>query len=592
MLCSNIFRKLNNKSTDLSSSSCSDSDGVLDEIVITPCDIDNNYDPLYSPIHYCDNSNNSGDDSNSSTHQIRINSNEILFESATASTSTSPSTGATQKYYSQQHDQLTPSAAYKNSKSRRIEYSMKNLKLGVSNPSQDSAFGSMTDGELSHANSFKLSSFQSISSPIDEGVEDIAIICEDHNILEAASAGLKYIDSTGSSPCHEASLHHRDAAGGSSSSLSSSHHRSQPQYNQLIKETNLFHIEPPKLMLNDHYNNPFIYTSSPIRKCATTEVFSQKYRVSSFEDMSYSTSRYNNKLANTMNKKPFRSFEEEKRIETAFTPINTSTNNNLNVNSCNSISSGSNNHNNNSNRVSINQLTESNTSINNLPSHHSSTASASVSAISHKSISGRERNISWRNTSRKNNLIKSNESLFETTFDKLFDDDDASEIDVCGSGGGGKYIGSMGRGNSVNEIFKDGMDRYSLAPESPLLQTQRKSRSERYLFSLAKFKHNAISDSVALDYVFEDEKLSDNAVKPSSSRREMRKQLSEDTTSDDSSATEALIKTPTHEDIRKFIGGLDDPDPGGGSIRSEEKTPLLDGMEMSPISPSESEHML
>lgn len=577
--CFNIFRKLNIKSTELSSSSCSDSDGVLDEIVITPCDIDNNYDPLYSPIHYCDNSNNSGDDSHSSTHQIRINSNEILYESATASTSTSPSTGATQKYYSQQHDQLTPSAAYKNSKSRRIEYSMKNLKLGVSNPSQDSAFGSMTDGELSHANSFKLSSFQSISSPIDEGVEDIAIICEDNNLLESASAGLKYIDSTGSSPSHEASLHHRDV-GGSSSSLSSSHHRPHPQYNQPIKETNLFHIEPPKLMLNDHYNNPFIYTSSPIRKCATTEVFSQKYRVSSFEDMSFSTSRYNNKLANTMNKKPFRSFEEERRIETAFTPINTSTNNNLNVNSCNSISS----------RVSINQLTESNTSINNLPSQHSSTASAS--ANSHKSISGRERNISWRNTSRKNNLIKSNESLFETTFDKLFDDDDdASEMDVCGSGGG-KYIGSMGRGNSVNEIFKDDMDRYSLAPESPLLQTQRKSRSERYLFSLAKLKHNAISDSVALDYVFEDEKLSDNAVKPSSSRREMRKQFSEDTTSDDSSATEALIKTPTHEDIRKFIGGLDDPDPGGGSIRSEEKTPLLDGMEMSPISPSESEHML
>lgn len=60
---------------------------------------------------------------------------------------------------------------FKNSKSRRLEYSLKCLKYGRSNPSQDSAFGSLTDNDLSiGSSSIRLSSFQSISSPIDEGV--------------------------------------------------------------------------------------------------------------------------------------------------------------------------------------------------------------------------------------------------------------------------------------------------------------------------------------------------------------------------------------------------------------------------------------
>ena len=137
--------------------SSSDDEDLLDEIIITT---ETHYDPMQvSPIHYCDTK------TECKNTVIRISS----FEESGCSSS-----GMHQQYYHPENSQtLNPSSACKNSKMRRSEYSNKSTRQG-SNPSQDSAFGSIsTDGELSRASSFKLSSFQSMSSPIDEGVEDI-----------------------------------------------------------------------------------------------------------------------------------------------------------------------------------------------------------------------------------------------------------------------------------------------------------------------------------------------------------------------------------------------------------------------------------
>lgn len=248
-----------------------------------------------SPIHYCDN----GEASTSSgqRHQLSVDDKGTVIKISSFDEAASSShVLQKQSSNSQCQQSLDPSSAYKNSKTRRTEYSMRGIKIGCSNPSQDSAFGSMTDGELSsRASSFKLSSFQSVSSPIDEGVEDIH---EDKHgdSLSTIASSLKFIDSnsSSSSPCPDnftQSLNDLNIPGPSNGN---------PLHVTNIRETCIF-LDPPKLVVNDDATGIFIYTSSPIRKCATTEVFSQKYRVSSFEDMALS----NNHLKNQVSKRHF-----------------------------------------------------------------------------------------------------------------------------------------------------------------------------------------------------------------------------------------------------------------------------------------------
>uniref|UniRef100_A0A1I8M9D8 Protein kinase domain-containing protein n=1 Tax=Musca domestica TaxID=7370 RepID=A0A1I8M9D8_MUSDO len=253
---------------------------------------------------------------------------------------------------------------FKNSKSRRLEYSLKCLKYGRSNPSQDSAFGSLTDNDLSTGSSFRLSSFQSISSPIDEGVEDVIIATTTAGLetcLELATVPRNMVsqDSAISSPCRESSpnnfLHIEDGScsgassssgstgnlrpqhfpvslspkilvtattNSSNSSLASTSGSQQQQSQQQQQQQNPTQqqFDPPKILVNDQNS---IYTTSPSKKSGTIEVFSQKYRVSSFEDMSpakRSSSSDKQHLKN-VNRLAFRSLEEERRIDNAFMPI-------------------------------------------------------------------------------------------------------------------------------------------------------------------------------------------------------------------------------------------------------------------------------
>lgn len=454
----------------------SDSDDALDEIIITSSSFEfPQYDLLNSPIHICGNSNQSDE----------VIQNRSVDE---------------QDQSQQTSNQLsTESCTYKNSTSRRMEYSMRGMKLtGGSNPSQDSAFGSMTDGEQSTASSsVRLSSFQSISSPIDEGVEDITNLGVD-------SASPK-TDSSISSPCKD--------SGSSSSGYHNDYYigfaRSTSDSVSLEKKSieNALTLEPPKILVTDQSS---FYTTSPSKACATVEVFSQKYRVSSFEDMSMKRTSLRN-----VNKLAFRSLEEERRIDSAFTPIRSSTSNQVLLH----------------NSDKLKKLTHA--------------------VFSHKISTTKERHTKWKNSilARKNNLIKSNESLLENS--------------------GQQHQQMHKRVSSNNELFCNRYESDNVT--DPVKNYTRKSRSERHLFSLTKLKQNAINDYDECD----DEKLFSIA----NHRNEVVNFIDESSSSSDSS--------PNHRDVCQIIGGLE-PDPGS----SEEKTPLLEGMEMSPISPIESDEML
>lgn len=505
----------------------------LDEIVIS------SIDPLSSPIHYCDTNGQSSSTAGAAavaaaacktfdekSTVIRISS----FDETSASTS-----GNQQQYQNHHHtpsqSSLDPSSACKNSKVRRSVYASNKLSSSKSsNPSQDSAFGSMTDGELSRASSFKLSSFQSVSSPIDEGVEDVLV--EEKNTetsLSTVASSFKYIDSSScSSPCpdnYTQSLNDLNIPGPSHASR---------LHGSNIKETCIY-LDPPKLVVNDQFIGNYIYTSSPIRKCATSEVFSQKYRVSSFEDMAHNS----NLLRNIANKKPFRSFEEEQRIDSAFKPIS-------------------------------NQDIEESS-----PKHFTSIAS---------SMTGKERSLLWKDSflkCNKNNLtIKSNESLYDV--DSVEDHDMKS----CENE---KLIVFDG---SIDERRASIDSNLSLTPDSSN-QTSRRTRTDRFLFSLAKFKQNAIIDSIALDTLSEST-TSKHLSNSSSSNEESKNDTTiTSSTNDDSnseedcsSLTESLLKSPSHEEVKKFIKSIDSEENSSSCGNGEEKTPLLDGMEMSSISSS------
>lgn len=480
-----------------------------------------------SPIHYCD----------TKSTVIRISS----FEESGCSSS-----GMHQQYYHPENSQtLNPSSACKNSKIRRSEYSNKGTRHG-SNPSQDSAFGSIsTDGELSRASSFKLSSFQSMSSPIDEGVEDI-LECNLNNeiTLSTVANSLKYIDSCCSSPSNSQHSRELEVAGTSTSVSPKNKFKYQPCN---IKETCIYLEPPPEDQLS---SDKLIYTSSPIRKCSTTtEVFSQKYRVSSFEDMSYNSMKNINRLGAT--KKAFRSFEEEQqRIETAFTPIKTTM---LTA------------------RAS-NLKTEKIESDDQIKGEVKSPTSLSTSIS--KLMSGKERNFMWKSSffkSNKNHLtIKSNESLYEAGLasDQKSDESEATEQEEL-----------LCRNNSTSEISNSDdvkmVDyRFSLTPE-PIPHNSRKARSERFLFNLAKFKQNAVNDNIALENLSESSSDISKQLNSSSSNEskiENTTTLSTDDTNSDeetSSCTENLFtdgKSPSH-DVKQFIK----------IMGADERAPLLDG---------------
>lgn len=537
----------------------SDYEHILDEIVVTSTSLDNfkQYDPLYSPIHICDkNYGNVQSDDNSSTI-IRVNSMEA--EELVSCAAHVANVQSTQT--------LAPCTAYKNSKSRRMEYSMRGLKLGVSNPSQDSAFGSMTDGELSRASSFKLSSFQSVSSPIDEGVEDIA----DH--LDPGRC-FKYIDSCSSSPCR----------GDKSPSVYSCSSRDPSPVspvggggaNLTVPSKSSAHLEPPKLVINEPTSNQAtIYTASPIRKCATIEVFSQKYRVSSFEDMSYQTMRYQNKLGPNSSKKVFRSFDEQQRkpkISSSPSSSQLSTKQQQKQQQ----------------QQPLNRVIKSNSSSINY-STSSVTSSPSISVLS-RLISGKEKNILWKNSilSRKNNLIKSTESFFESSFDHPESEHllNTSREDSGDETFSPRQTRAHARTNHPRSPTQD-KRQSSLTPDLlPALtlttSAPRKSRSEsRHLFCLAKLKQNPILDSVALDYYLSEEERNTPTTSLDKDNSEHDNSSITDDSGNNSERRGSASLSQT--DIRKFL----DADPGD---IEEESTPLLEGMEMSPIiSPTSSE---
>lgn len=511
----------------------SDSEQNLDEIIIATIDTE------ISPVHYCDNGEPST--STGQRHQLSVDEKGMIirissFDDASSTTLQKQSSSS---QCSQQS--LDPSSANKNSKTRRTEYSMKGIKLGSSNPSQDSAFGSMTDGELSRASSFKLSSFQSVSSPIDEGVEDIL---EEKRGLNTIASSLKYIDSNSScsSPCPDnftQSLNDLNIPGPSAQN---------PLHVTNIRETCIY-LDPPKLVVNDHSSGNFIYTSSPIRKCATTEVFSQKYRVSSFEDMALSSNHLKLQVA----KKAFRSFEEEQRIESAFTPVSSS------KSDCESHETSP-----------IKQFTFS--------------------------MTGKERSTLWKDSflkCNKNNLtIKSNESIYETLAKssgsnppvQTHNDDEADDDD------------------DDNETSVENSSASLTAEISSTTLSSRPMRSERLMFSLARFKQNAIIESVALDTLSEsscsrNKKLSNSSSSNDESNIDNTTITS--TTNDEcnseeecSSLTESLLKTPSIDDVRKFVDFEEASTSSAGnrcstrkSSGNSEEAPLL-GIEMLSISSS------
>lgn len=491
----------------------SSDDDILDEIVIAPLKTTDLLNPLSSsPIHFCDNSVQSDDNSTN----ISVNSTHVTPVDETVHT----------------NQLTTESCTSKNSKSRRMEYSMRGMKMcNSNNPSQDSAFGSMTDGELSIASSsLRMSSFQSISSPIDEGVEDSITGISGPLPLSRTSTPSNEIES--STQCNIAQ---------STSDMSLSR-KKMPSLNS----SNAITMEPPTILVNDKNS---VYTTSPARAFSTIEVFSQKYRVSSFEDMSNQRTSLKN-----VQKQNFRSLEEEQRIDSAFTPIGKPV------------------------QSHHRSFDANRSSINNTEKFKKLTHVA----FARKICSTKERHLMWKNSilNRKDNLIKSNESLHE-------------------------FYGTMGsshtlqktnhfqetpplckRVNSINELsssHRSDIDQLSSSMCEELKTQPRKSLSERYLLNLGKLRQSNINDYEECD---EDEV---NAIH----RAEVENFIDETSSSSGTSnnkveaASGSTDSSPSHRSMCKIIGGIETD-----TRCTEEKIPLLDGMEMSPISPTETDEML
>lgn len=543
-----IYRSHEIDSFDISS----DSEGILDEIVITTSNLDlSNYGlltaGLSSPIHFCDNSMQSDDGS----------STKLAHHSSSRSISGEDSDMiASIQIYSNQL--TTDSCTSKNSKSRRMEYSMRGMKLcSSSNPSQDSAFGSMTDGELSIASSsIRMSSFQSISSPIDEGVEDSVTGMPGPMVSRSTSPNKEMyqqqmMECKIAQSASETSLAKkrspRNSAGASAVSTSST------------ALSGVMTLDPPKILVND--KNSF-YTTSPSRAFGTIEVFSQKYRVCSFEDMSSRKTHLK-----SMNRQAFRSLEEERRIDSAFTPVD-------------------------KHHAAIQQqrsFDASQVMVNNPEKFKKLTHTA----FTRKTSTTKERHSMWKNSIlvRKNNLIKSNESLHDQSASssmgqlkrgvRHFREPITSSLAFASSSSANGIHERVNSTNELHSAHSADVDRTFSLVDDEFRTNPRKSSSERYLLSLTKFKQTAINDYEECD---EDDA---NAI----DRSEIKSFIDDSSSSSSSNGTNtpsSSTSSPSHREICQFIGGVEPPD----ARATEDKVPLLDGMEMSPISPVDADAML
>lgn len=691
------------------------------------------YDPLSFPPHFCAEHNLNSDDNSSSinetssaststtgggggtgtclsgdptTASANFNPNADGSSSSEASAATTSRVAAGDNCYddavelstsgqvtlgtattSFNHQLTADMCSYKNSKSRRLEYSLKCLKYGRSNPSQDSAFGSLTDGDLSiGSSSFRLSSFQSITSPIDEGVEDIIIATTtagSETCLELATVSTngQSNDSAISTPCRDGSPNflaiEENSFTTTTTTTSGSNNHNRPQQFPVTlspkiqittsASTSNLQFDPPKILVNDQNS---IYTTSPSKRSGTIEVFSQKYRVCSFEDMSPNRKQSKQHLKNA-NRMAFRSLEEEQRIDSAFIPIQNRTNSENRVNINNSEKYKKLTH---SSFSRISKTTSSVTVAVEPPPNSTTAGSGNVQQPRDS------RHTLWRDSKfyRKNRIAKSNDSLLESpnhspspcrlSPSSLRDNHYEASSPLSSSSSSSFTRHGLNRGSSVNEISNNcsgGVSphrRYCSSKSEdlgdlgiPTTIDTRKSHSERHLFGLSKLRQTAITSSVGGERASggkgftiggecfsEDEtflqdqdnkslkslstcsinrvtltttttttrtkkKTTSLAVLPSALgssgptitcnvRNSVFKSLDHALNYIDSNGDEEDISSSTEESPRRHYSEIarifgstttraaDDPH---SSSCSEEKTPLLDSVEMSPISPTE-----
>ena len=723
------------------------------------------YEPTESPIHYCDHAALYSDDNSASgnaqeqptircstSSQSNLNvllaepepsDEEVEVEAAEQAdeehlTLTAPDeagvsgSGGAQRLHASAsssaaasfNHQLTADM-YKNSKSRRLEYSLKCLKYGRSNPSQDSAFGSLTDNDLSiGSSSIRLNSFQSISSPIDEGVEDIIIATTTggyETCLELATIPRSMVsqDSAISSPCRESSpsnfLHIDDAMSGtgstssgsgcaslgnmrpqhfpvslspkilvtatsnsSNSSLASSTAQAQAQPQQQPLQQQQF--DPPKILVNDQNS---IYTTSPSKRSGMIEVFSQKYRVSSFEDMSPKRTGSDKQHLKHVNRLAFRSLEEERRIDNAFMPMadRTHSDNRVNMQSekYKKLTHAS---------FRISKTSSSDCCQDQSPTNHP--AGNMELQRTGSTASGSQRQALWRDSKfyRKNRIAKSNDSLLEHSpnhSSARLSPSSHYESSCCSTQGSRRSLSGSQQMLSVTTSFcgTGHPRRYcsskseDLGESSDYLRVMdaRKSYSERHLVRLKQTAinnthsgsedemsfnddNNASSGSSALAPVSISNGCNNNQqlqppaggagsrklswsscsinhlkttniktpslatlpcqtnlgsqfpsahAPPTASYRTPSKSLDQalnvsSTSSSSSNSNSAAAEDNSSVDespSRRTLSGAElsrifvmDMDDAPGSSCSEEKTPLLDSVEMSPISPTEPQSQL
>lgn len=501
--------------------SSSESDGTLDEIVIEPLSTDQTfYGSFNSPIHFCDNIIKS--DEINSSHVQFINANEECVSVAV-----------------KLEEPLLETGLSKNSKSRRMEYSMMrsgirrsageegaNFKLQVSaNPSQDSAFGSMTDGDVSIGSmSFRLNSFQSISSPIDEGVEDFD---EDNLVFPScpsSPASSKNCDPDSEQRSHSSNSYN-SANEGSSASNENSPYISRPSTSQgsFGLERNSF-LKPPRNVFKNSQRSQHTSTS-PSKKSP---------RGRSLEDMP-STSKTKLKTL-SLKANTCCTLDEEEQFRIVFASPSTSSTSQLKSQSSNYLDT-------------INIETASNTNKGSI------VKTEKYKKLTHASFSTKitnpiaEKIPSWKlgKADGKSKLVKSIESLVSESGHGLSDTSSLSTNS------------RMGRVHSINEIS---VRQASTMKESNYLRFPKKSRSEKYLFPL---KSNKVSYTSCY---FDDDSCGSDLLKDEDN---------DDDENDDLS--------PTHSEACKSIGGIVNP-PNIERCDSDENVPLLQEMEMSQITSS------
>lgn len=349
----------------------------------------------------------------------------------------------------------------------------------------------MTDGEMSRASSFKLSSFQSISSPIDEGVEDSSDIRFSRSNDEKISQ-----------------ISNRE------SYCSSYSHLQQGTKNL---------SDVPKLMVND---DNYVFTSSPKQKLDICDFFPHKNRVSSFEELSL-----NSGFPRDACKIQSRSLEqEERRIDTAFSPINLSSMCTKNENENLDIKSSE------------------------------------------------KRSTMW-----KNSFIKKNETRIKESNECEVKDFEKVRIGQKDANKSNeefeniKYLDTIQDEASSSDLIQHQRLRISFdlskfkqnAIESINIDTSSESSANECVKLSSSFHENDESNIL-------------NSTTTSTSNEGFYS----DEESLSSSLTESLLETPSIEDVRKFVKSFDSEDKSNGStVSNGELAPLL-GIEMQSMSSS------